>query len=134
MFEDDFILRAVKQAAVMLARALGMKLAGQQEQALQTVEATYDELLGPSREFLDSVDGATLYRLVANVEVARALASACALEAALREEAGERGRALQRAQQARDLLLAAQSEDGSTECHADLAQVTALLARLNRVL
>lgn len=133
MFEDDFILRAVKQAAGMLARALGLKQAGQHDEAQQTLKAAYDELLGPSREFLDSVDGATLYRLVANVEVARALASACALEAGLCEEALARGKALQRAQQARDLLLAARSEDGSTAGDAELAELHALLQRLGLV-
>ncbi len=130
MFEDDFILRAVKQAAVMVARALGLKQAGQQEEAQQTLGEAYDELLGPSREFLDSVDGATLYRLVANVEVARALAAACALDAGLREQAGERSKALQRAQQARDLLLAARRDDGSSAADGELALVNALLTRL----
>ncbi len=130
MFEDDFILRAVKQMGAALARALGLKQAGQYEQAQQTLDEAYDGLLGPSREFLDSVDGSTLYRLVANSEVARALAAACAIEASLREQSGEHGKARQRAQQARDLWRAAKIEDGGAEGDEGAREVEALLARL----
>lgn len=130
MFEDDFILRSVKQIAAALARAFGQKQAGQEEQAQQTLEGAYDELLGPSREFLDSVDGNTLYRLVANVQMARALGSACAMEAQFREDAGEKPKATLRAQQARDLLRTARVEDGSDEADGELAKLDAQLKRL----
>lgn len=56
---DDFIMRMVAQLAAAVARMLGLRNAGQHEEALREAEQAHS-LLGLPAGLLDRVDAATL--------------------------------------------------------------------------
>lgn len=64
MFVDDFVLRQIQQIANLVAAVAGSAHGLLPEGILAQIEATYAELLGLDGDLVDSLDAATLGRML----------------------------------------------------------------------
>jgi hypothetical protein len=106
VYEDDYILRAVRRLTQALASLLGAVAAGKHEDAEEALEEGYQVALGPHRGMLDLLDGATLARLIEDRPRVAGLADLCEAEASLRTQQGHTQLAALRAKQAASLRAA----------------------------
>ena len=101
MFRDDYIERLIDQIATLLADMAGFQRSGDDRGVLDEADRGYAMLLGPQRQFLDMVDGASLASLMGgDPRRTRALAQVVHREAKARESLGDTGKARRRYQQA----------------------------------
>jgi len=124
MFQRDYIMRAVQQAAEALARALRLLLQKKPEEAEQAVQEGY-AALGIDRELLLILDAATLRRQLGDEEKLLMAVRLMLAEADLRLARGEAGAA------ARRWRAAARLSEQLAALPDDLAEE---IARLQRVL
>jgi hypothetical protein len=124
MFQRDYIMRAVQQAAEALARALRSLLQKQPEEAEQAVQEGY-AALGIDRELLLVLDAETLSRQLGDEEKLSMAVRLLLAEADVRLARGEAGAA------ARRWRAAARLSEQLAELPEDLAEE---VTRLQRVL
>lgn len=124
MFQRDYILRAVQQAAEALARALRLLLQKKPEEAEQALQEGY-AALGIDRELLLLLDAVTLRRQLGEEEKLSMAVRLLLGESELRLERGEAAAA------ARRWRAAARLSEQLAEVPEDLAEE---LARLQRAL
>jgi hypothetical protein len=103
MLFDDWLIRQVREAATAVANALKHRSEGELEHALEAIEEAYALLLGPNRSFLDTLDSATLARLLDGTPRIRELAHACRVEADILDELGDHAGAARRRHRAGEL-------------------------------
>jgi hypothetical protein len=111
VFEDDYVLSTIRKLAQTLSALLGAAAGGKHDEAEQALEEGYQIALGPHREMLDLLDGATLARLVDDPRKIAALADLCDAEAKLRTQQGHTQLGALRAKQAAALRTAAGAAD-----------------------
>jgi hypothetical protein len=102
MFERDYVMRAVKQVAQALARVLGLRQLGKQEEADRELDELYRGLVPFDRELLHLLDPQTLAGMIREPERVVAICRLLAFEA---DEADQRGEP-ERAQRGRRRALA----------------------------
>jgi hypothetical protein len=134
MFEDDFILRMVKQLGDFLTRIKRRKDDGQLEEALDTIDEAYDDLLGRDAELYRSLDPATLVSLCRHRDRAKAVARLCREEASVYElqKDLEGARAGYRRARAiyQQTLSAYQGREDDRDCQEGIRELDALLGAL----
>ncbi|RMG18594.1 MAG: hypothetical protein D6729_06820 [Deltaproteobacteria bacterium] len=108
MFREDWLERVIQEIADLLAGALDLAHRGEHEAALEQIERGYARLLGPQRELLGLVDGASLATLLGDAEKTRALARLLQAEATVHQARGD-ARAARRAEALAEGLSAAAS-------------------------
>jgi hypothetical protein len=124
MFQRDYIMRAIQQAAEALARALRLLLQKKPDEAEQALEEGY-AALGIDRELLLLLDAVTLRRQLGEEEKLSMATRLLLGEAELRLARGEAGAA------ARRWRAAARLSEQLATVPDDLADE---IARLQRVL
>ena len=106
MFERDYVMRAVKQVAAALARVLGLRQLGKQEEADRELDELYRGLVPFDRELLDMLDPQTLAGMIREPERAHAICELLAFEADDADRRGESDRARRGRRRALALLEA----------------------------
>ncbi len=64
MSSEDYIIRIIRQAAVVLARIIGLKNAGQYQQARQQIDQALEGLLSRDADLIRLLDDESLYSLL----------------------------------------------------------------------
>lgn len=96
--QEDFLLRELRKIAAMIARAMGLRAAGDLPAARIEIDDAYKTLLGPQSDLLRMLDPASAARLIGHAKKLETFAELTAGEAALAADAGN--------QQAQNALLA----------------------------
>jgi len=123
MFQRDYIMRAVQQAAEALARALRLLLQKKPEEAEQALQEGY-AALGIDRELLLLLDAETLRRQLGDEEKLSMAVRLLLGEAELKLAGGEAGAAAKR------WRAAARLSEQLAELPEDFSQELARLQRL----
>ena len=95
MLQRDYLMRMIERAVAALARALGLRQAGELELALEQIGEAYDAVLKFDREMLRTLDTPTLITMLGEPQLTRMVGRTSALEGELREQAGQQRSALQ---------------------------------------
>jgi hypothetical protein len=111
MFERDYVMRAVRQVAPALARVLGLRQLGKQEEADRELDELYRGLVPFDRELLDVLDAPTLVAMIRDPERVRAICQLLAFEADEADKRGEIARADRGRRRAQALLAQVTEED-----------------------
>lgn len=69
MFSEDYLIRMIRQATAVFARIIGLKSAGQYQEALQGIDQTLEQLLGMDAEIIRLLDDESLYKILMKNEV-----------------------------------------------------------------
>lgn len=64
MFSEDYIIRMVRQATAVLASIIGLKSAGQYQEALQDIDQALEQLLGMDPKLIRLLDDESLYKIL----------------------------------------------------------------------
>jgi tetratricopeptide (TPR) repeat protein len=64
MFEEDFILRMIRMATAAMVQILGLKQAGQYQEAQELVDRMLEEVLGLNAEFVKRLDEDSLLQML----------------------------------------------------------------------
>jgi hypothetical protein len=116
MFERDYVMRAVKQVAEALARVLGLRQLGKQEEADRELDELYRGLVPFDRELLQLLDPQTLVGMIRDPERVHGICRLLAFEADEAEKRSELERAQRGRRRALALLVAGVPElDGDAE-------------------
>ena len=107
MFRDDYILRIVEKISGMIAAIVGLKAAGQLDDALQEVETATALLPGPTTELLPSVDSSTAATLLRQPAYIAAYARLVAEKACIQKQMGNENEAESGEERALELALEA---------------------------
>lgn len=81
MFESDFVMRAARQLAAALARIMGLRKQGQEEEADRELDELYRGLCPFDSELLDLLDPVTLAGMIKDPVRVRAICQLLAFEA-----------------------------------------------------
>ena len=103
-FEDDFMLRQLKQLVELVAAALRLKQPEDEERAQAEIDDLYRRLLNMDRTLFETLDAASVARLLGDADRALHVALVMHAEAQLWESQGEQARARRRGQRALRLL------------------------------
>jgi hypothetical protein len=68
MLSDDFIIRMIRQATAVLKRIIGLKQAGDYQDALEEIDQTLEQLLGMDREIIKMMDDESIYKILTKEE------------------------------------------------------------------
>ena len=68
MLSDDYLIRMIRQGVAVLARIVGLKKAGDYQEALQEVDQSLEQILGLDVELIRSLDDESLYRILTKNE------------------------------------------------------------------
>jgi hypothetical protein len=68
MLTEDYIMRMINQALVVLRRILQMKATGQHQQALQEIEQALEQLLGLKTELVKHLDDESIFETLTHNE------------------------------------------------------------------
>jgi tetratricopeptide (TPR) repeat protein len=66
MFSEDYIIRMIRQATGFLARVIGLKTAGQYQEALRDIDQALELILGMDAEIIRLLDDESLYKILTN--------------------------------------------------------------------
>ena len=69
MFSEDYLLRIIRQATTVFAKIIGLKNAGQYQEAIQVIDHTLEQLLGMDAEIINLLDDESLYQLLTQNDV-----------------------------------------------------------------
>ena len=94
---DDYLMRETRAVAAIVARIMGLRVAGKEEQARAALEEALAGLLGPQEDLVRRLDAATAALMLASPEKVLALARLTAEEAEQEEDAGRGARLRSRA-------------------------------------
>lgn len=110
MFEDDFILRTVRQIAELAARLLGKVEEGEKTDDVEDeLDGAYRTLFGPKADLIRRLDPATVAHMCRTPEQLGGVAELCRVEAALFAREGDEDEAERLLARADDLARLAQS-------------------------
>ncbi|MBL8953791.1 MAG: hypothetical protein JNK82_23650 [Myxococcaceae bacterium] len=101
--DRDFVMRAVKQLAELLARALKLKCDEKYDEAAQTLEGGAGDLLGLDFGALALVDSASGAQLLGDVQRIRTFAQLLEELSAVHRAAGDEAKARARARHAHEM-------------------------------
>ncbi len=104
MFRDDFVLRAVRQIAQVLARIMGLRQEGRQEEADRELDDLYRGLVPFDPDLLELLDTRTLASMIADPARLRALCQVLLFDGDGAAERGARERARRKWRRALELL------------------------------
>ncbi len=107
MFRDDYILRIIEKISGMIAGIVGLKAAGQVDEALREVEAATALLPGPPAELLPRVDSSTAAMLLQQPAYIAAYARLVAEKASIQRQIGSENEAESSEERALELVLEA---------------------------
>jgi hypothetical protein len=62
MLSEDYLIRMIRQAAAVMAKIIGLKKAGDYQEALQTIDQTLEQLLGMNAHVVHLMDDESLYK------------------------------------------------------------------------
>lgn len=108
MIRDDYLIRQIKQLAAALARLLGLRTAGEYEQARRLVESLYEDL-GIPRGLHDVVDTPTLAGMLRDADKMRIAAQAMVEEGHVYKAQGDPLAASTCYRRAHELMLEARA-------------------------
>lgn len=109
MFEDDFILRSIRQLAAAIAKIAGLNQRGEHERALADADGAWGELLGElPREMADAVDSRTLAGMLRHPDRIRVASQILEEQARALAGMGDATAAARRARRALELRLEAE--------------------------
>jgi len=69
MLSDDYLIRMIRQATAVLARVIGLKSAGQYQEALQDIDQALEQLLGMDAGLIRLLDDESLYKILMKNDV-----------------------------------------------------------------
>jgi tetratricopeptide (TPR) repeat protein len=69
MLSEDYLIRMIRQAAAVIAKIIGLKMAGQYQEALQAIDQALEQLLGMNGDLVKLSDDESLYRILTANEV-----------------------------------------------------------------
>jgi tetratricopeptide (TPR) repeat protein len=124
MFQNDYLLRIIQQAAEAIARMLGLRDKGDYAAALRQADSAWD-LLGVPRELLEVADSASVAGFLRHPDSIRVAARLCAEEARLHELRGDSLTAFARYRRALELLLEARLLDPGFDDREELRDLAA---------
>jgi Family of unknown function (DUF6483) len=113
----DYILRLIEQFAEMLARIVGLRKAGQLDEAQKLASETADGIFGSLRAMIDQVDASTAAGLLSAREKIAVYAALTAEEAEIVALKGDARKAHARRRRALELYLEA-SRLGELDDHS----------------
>ena len=64
MLSDDFIIRMIRQATAVLKRIIGLKQAGDYQEALEEINHSLEQLLGMDIEIIRMMDDDSIYEIL----------------------------------------------------------------------
>ena len=111
MFERDYLMRAVRQVAQVLARVLGLRQQNKQEEADRELDELYRGLVPFDRELLDLLDPQTLAAMLRDPDRIRAVCQLLTFEADEADRRGDPTRAERGRRRAQALLAQVKKED-----------------------
>lgn len=68
MFSEDYIIRVIRQATGVLARVIGLKTAGQYQEALRDIDQALELILGMDAGIIRLLDDENLYKILTKDE------------------------------------------------------------------
>jgi tetratricopeptide (TPR) repeat protein len=68
MFSEDYIIRMIRQAIGVLARIIGLKSAGQYQEALRDIDQALELVLGMDANIIRLLDDESLYKILTKNE------------------------------------------------------------------
>lgn len=68
MFSEDYIIRMIRQATGVLARVIGLKTAGQYQEALRDIDQALELILGMDAGIIRLLDDENLYKILTSNE------------------------------------------------------------------
>ena len=109
VIREDFLLRLIRQIAIVLARAAGLRRDGKLDQALAEIEAAQQTYFGPLAELLPRLDADTAVHMLGSTDRILAWAALLRVEAEILEQQGSEAHAARLREQAVALLTAARA-------------------------
>jgi hypothetical protein len=103
VFEQDYVLRLVKQLAAVVARMIGLREKKREAEVIAEAESAAGDLLGLPPGAFDRLDGATLAQLLKEPEIIRTMAELLDEEAAAHHALGRDDLAARRRRLAAEL-------------------------------
>jgi hypothetical protein len=64
MFSEDYIVRQIMQFVSVMAKIMGLKMAGQYQVALEVIDQSLGELLGINADIVNLLDDESLYKVL----------------------------------------------------------------------
>jgi hypothetical protein len=125
VIRDDYLIRQIKQVAQALARLLGLRRAGQYDEALELTESLYEEL-GIPRGLHDVVDTPTLASMLRSAEKMRVAAQVFVEEGHIFKATGDPLAAFKCYRHAHELILEARAMDPVAEDETMLLELARL--------
>ena len=104
-FQQDYILRLMEKISFLIARIIGLKEAGELEEALQEIEKAGTLFPGISPELLAKIDSSTTAQLLEQSEYITAYARLVAEKASIQRQMGLNQEAQSNVKRALELLL-----------------------------
>jgi len=104
-FQQDYILRLMEKIGFLIARIIGLKEAGELEEALQEIEKAGTLFPGISPELLAKIDSSTTAQLLEQSEYITAYARLMAEKASIQRQMGHNQEAQSNEKRALELLL-----------------------------
>jgi hypothetical protein len=126
MFENDYVMRIVKQVVEAIARMLQLSDGGDHERALREADDAW-ELLGVPRELVAAIDTSTLAGMLRRPEAMRLAAELSVNEARVLEAKGDPMNAFACYRRAIELILEARTLAPKDE---DLELIRELVTRV----
>jgi hypothetical protein len=135
MYEEDYLLRLIKQVVATAAHLVGghaiaqivqLNRSGDHRRALDEIDGAWDDLLDGPRGVARAVDTPTLVGMLRDPVRMRLAAQLCAEEARARAGLGDAGRAADRYRRAIELVLEARAIDPQSSDERDLAALREL--------
>jgi hypothetical protein len=68
MLSDDYILRMIQQGTIVLSRIIGLKKAGDYQEALQEIDQSLEQVLGLNKEIIRNMDDESIYKILTKDE------------------------------------------------------------------
>jgi hypothetical protein len=68
MLSDDYILRMIQQGTIVLSRIIGLKKAGDYQEALQEIDQSLEQVLGFNKEIIRNMDDESIYKILTKDE------------------------------------------------------------------
>jgi hypothetical protein len=121
MFEDDYILRAVKQLGAAIARIAGLNDQAEHDEALAAADQTWSDLLGIPAGLAASIDSRTLAGMLREPAKIRLAARLVHEQARALSAQGDAVRAAVRYRRAMELLLEARALDTNEDAQDRVA-------------
>jgi hypothetical protein len=69
MLSQDYLIRIIRQATAVIAKIIGLKEAGQYQEALQVIDQTMEQAWGMNADMVNLLDDESLYKVLTINEV-----------------------------------------------------------------